>query len=144
MADEPLISAAFDSSSLAAMAHFSNFSSYLVPEMSAGMQQIGDLLVAAVQANTWTAFQHPTGELADTVTAQLSGPMEVIVSVGAPQAKRLEYGFGPGGSEMADSLGRIYHQKEEPYANPALQTSEEQIALIMDEKLSAAFIAMGV
>ncbi len=118
MADEPLISAAFDSSSLAAMAHFSNFSSYLVPET--------------------------TGELADTVTAQLSGPMEVIVSVGAPQAKRLEYGFGPGGSEMADSLGRIYHQKEEPYANPALQTSEEQIALIMDEKLSAAFIAMGV
>lgn len=144
MANGFMLSAAFDPSSLAAITQFSNFSSFLEPEMSAAMQQIGDLLVQTMQANTETAFKNPTGQLASSIMAQMNGPMEVIVSVGVPYANRLEYGFGPGGSAMTDSLGRTYHQKEEPYANPALQASEEQIALMMDEAISAAFIAMGV
>lgn len=139
-----LIDIAYDTASLNAIANFSNFSNFLAPEMSAAMEQIGELLVQAVQANTWTAFKNPTGELADTVTAQLAGPMEVIIGVGAPQARRLEYGFGPGGSPQADSLGRIYHNPPEPYAQPVLLASEDQIAQMMDDALSAAFIAMGV
>ena len=141
MAD-PLLTIGYDTSSLAAIAHFSNFQGYLEPPMQAAMAQIGNLLVPAVQAQTWIAFKNPLGGLADTVTAQLNGPMEVVINVGAPQAMRLEYGFGPGGSEMTDSLGRVYHQEEEPYAQPALVASEDQIAPFMDDALTAAFIAM--
>lgn len=144
MSDGFMLSAAFDASSLAAFAHFSNFQNFLEPEMSVAMQKIGDLLVQTMQANTETAFKAPTGQLASSISDQLSGPMEVIISVDVPYANRLEYGFGPGGSAATDSLGRTYHNPPEPYANPALQASEEQIALLMDEALSAAFIDMGV
>src|SRR2546423_538301 len=99
-----LLDIAYDAASLSAIANFSNFQNYLTPEMSAAMEKIGELLVPAVQANTWTAFKNPTGELASKITAQMAGPMEVIIDVDAPQARRLEYGFGPGGSPQADSL----------------------------------------
>jgi hypothetical protein len=138
-----LLDIAYDAASLSAIANFSNFQNYLTPEMSAAMEKIGELLVPAVQTNTWTAFKNPTGELASKITAQMAGPMEVIIDVDAPQARRLEYGFGPGGSAQADSLGRIYHNPPEPYAQPALDANEDQIAQMMDDALSAAFIAMG-
>lgn len=139
-----LLDIAFDAASLSAMANFSNFSSFLDPEMSATMEQIGELLVQAMQANTETAFKNPTGQLRDSITAQMQGPMEVVIDVDVPYAQRLEYGFGPGGSPQADSLGRIYHNPPEPYAQPALLASEDQIALMMDDALSQAFIKMGV
>jgi hypothetical protein len=134
----PLLNVAYDPASLGLIAKFSNFANYLNPEMSAAMEQIGELIVPAAQANTWTAFQHPTGKLSDAIGFQLVSPMEVVITVDVPYAWRLEMGY-----HAADSLGRLYDESAEPYAEPALLSSEDQIMMLMGNAAAEAFAVMG-
>jgi hypothetical protein len=137
MAD-PLLNIAYDAASLGTIARFSHFQSILESEMSGTMTQVGALVVQSAVANTWAVFQNPTGNLADHIAAQLSGPMEVVITVGVPYAWRLEAGF-----VGADSLGRVYHQAPEPYAMPALVSNEDQIVAMLGNAAAEAFVKIG-
>jgi hypothetical protein len=133
-----LINVAFDAASLGIIDHLGQFGTFLEPQMSAAMSKIGDLLVTATEANTWTAFQHPTGNLASHIAAQLQGPLEVIITVDVPYAWRLEAGF-----VGTDSLGRNYNEAAEPYAMPALVASEDEILVIVGLAAAETFALIG-
>jgi len=133
-----LINVAFDAASLGIIDHLGQFGTFLEPEIASAMTKIGDLLVAAAEANTWTAFQNPTGHLASQIAAQLQGPLEVIITVDVPYAWRLEEGF-----HGADSLGRVYDEVAEPYAMPALMANEDEIMVIVGLATAEAFASMG-
>ncbi len=137
MAGEGLINVGYDASSFATIARFAQFQHYLETEMSAVLPEVGALLVQTTQDNTWTAFQNPTGNLAGNIAYQLTGPMSLEVVVNVPYAWRLEMGY-----HGADSLGRIYDNPAEPYAGPALEMSQDQIAIMMGTGAGNAFAAL--
>lgn len=133
-----LISVAFDVASLGIIEHMGQFGALLEPQMAAAMTKAGDVLVAATEANTWTAFANPTGKLASAISAQLAGPMEVIVSVDVPYAWRMEEGF-----HGADSLGRVYDEAGKPYARPALEQTTDEILVIVGLATAETFALLG-
>jgi len=133
-----LLDIAFDPSSMAAMARLFSFDAMLEEEMAPSMEEAGQLVTEAAQANTWTAFQHPTGHTASTIAPVLISPLEVGIDVGAPQGFRLEYGF-----HGADSLGRIYDEAAEPYAGPALDANAEKVLALMEEAVARTWVRIG-
>ncbi len=139
MAGEPLINVAFDPASLGAIVKLAQFGAFLDLEMSVAMPQIGDIIVQAAVANTWTAFTNPTGQLASTIMTILDGPMAVQVGVGAPYGRRMEDGF-----VGTDSLGRTYDEAGKPYLVLALEQNTDQILQRMGLAAAEAFAKMGM
>jgi hypothetical protein len=137
MAD-PLVSATFDPKTLMIAENFMHFASFVDVEMAIAMQEIATLLQDTAVANTWTAFQNPTGELASNVIGVVASPYEADLQVNAPQANRLEWGF-----VGADSLGRIYNNAPEPYAMPAIVSNEAAIIQLTEEAMFTAFDKAG-
>ena len=130
-------SMAFDPSSLAKIAELEGIGALLDPEIAAALVWIGDMVSTTAKANTWSAFQNPTGATSDSIGYQIVSTTEVDVTVGAPQGRRLEYGF----SGMTDSLGRYYpHWPAEPYMQPALDgdraLAQEYMALAVEKVLA--------
>ncbi len=139
MADS-LIQVAFDPSSFSTITNLTQFAGFLEPEMETAMQQIGDLIVQAAQANTWAVFDNPTGALADSIRAIFDGPLAVEVGSDLPYARRREYG----GGGLLDSRGRQMDDPARPYLEPALTENEDQIMLLMSNAAAEAFAKMGV
>ena len=110
-------SASFSPESLVKIAELEGIGVVMDVEIADALVWIGDLISTTAQTNTWTAFQNPTGETANSIGYDIVSPVEVDVTVGVPQGRRLEYGF----SGMTDSLGRYYpYWPAEPYLGPAL------------------------
>lgn len=126
-------SAMLDTNSLAELVRMQGFAALLNPEITAALAESGKLLVQAAQDNTWTAFQNPTGELADSITFYVDSPEEVSVNVGVPYGHRREMGFSG-----ADALGRVYNDPAEPYLIPALDANEGTIADLMAAATNSA------
>lgn len=133
-----LLNVAFDETSMAAISHFADFPSVFQTQMGAAMLEIGDLVVQLAQQNTWEVFANPTGDLAESISAQLVSPVEVIITVGVPYGRRLEMGFFG-----ADSLGRVYNEEAKPYAGPALEEAQDQIAVLMGNAMAETFAELG-
>lgn len=139
MADA-LLTIAFDPASMAEIARLFEFEVILTEEMATANQEAGDLVLAAAQANTWTAFQHPTGALASSLSAVLVSPWEVDITAGVPYAWRRERGF----SGMTDSLGRFYpYDPAEPYAQPALDANADKVMALYEEAVLRTWARIG-
>ena|SRR5690348_16252729 len=121
MAD-PLLTIAWDPSSLGWISHLPEFQPYLQQDISAALLEIGDTLQIAMESNTWQVFANPEGNLADAIKPFLEGPLTLIIDVEVPYAWRMEMGFFG-----KDSLGRLYAEEGKPYAEPALQDNEQTI-----------------
>jgi hypothetical protein len=125
----------FDPGSLSALTQLAGFGALLDPEVQSGLTQVGTLLVNATQANTWSAFANPTGQLADSIYFYVISPTEVAVAVGVPYAQRRERGF----SGMTDALGRFYpYDPAKPYAQPAVDQHQQEITEIMEVAVNGA------
>jgi len=121
----------WDASSLSKIAELEGMGALLDVEIADALIWIGELVSTTAKANTWTAFQNPTGATSDSIGYQIVSPTEVDITVGVPYGRRLEYGF----SGMTDSLGRFFpYWPAEPYMQPAL---DEDRALI-EEKMALA------
>ena len=128
----------FDTASLASIAQMYGFPSYLSSEVATALQQAGDLLTQTAQDNTWSAFQNPTGALADSIQPTMQSPYEVIIGVGVPYGHRLEAGFFG-----TDSLGRVYNQAAEPYLQPALDADQDQVLALVEAAAMQAWMRIG-
>lgn len=127
----------FDPGSLETLTRLAGFEALLAPEIVEALAWSGSLLVDTARANTWTAFQNPTGATADSIGFQVLSPTEVAVTAGTPQSRRLEYGF----SGMNDALGRFYpNWPAEPYLQPAVDEDKDVIAARME---LAVYNALG-
>lgn len=125
----------FDSGSLSEVTQLQGFAGLLNPAVQEGLTEGGTLLVNATVANTWSVFANPSGKLADSVYFYVISPTEVAVAVGVPWAQRRERGF----SGMTDSLGRYYpHDPAKPYAEPAVDQTQQEIAEIMEMAVNTA------
>lgn len=131
---EGLISAGFDPTSLTAIERFVGFEARLETEMGPALGKVGALLVQTSIANTWVAFQNPTGHLAGEIGWTQTSSMGGEVTVNVPYAWRLEMGF-----EGADSLGRVYSNQAEPYVEPAMIANQDEIVMIMHDAVGNAF-----
>lgn len=134
-----LISAAFDPQSLGTLAKLAGAETAIANSMGPALDEVGKLLVSASEANTWIAFQNPTGKLAGSIGWTQVSTMEGVVIVDVPYAWRLEAGF-----HGADSLGRVYDQDAEPYVEPAMEANSDEIMMIMHGAVADAFATMGV
>jgi hypothetical protein len=135
---DELLNIGYDASALAAIAKFAQFDAALQIEIAPVMVQVGDLVVQAMIANTWTAFSNPTGALADSISATPKNAMEIDIIVNVPYAWRMEAGFSG-----ADSLGRVYNEQGKPYAMPALTDNQDAIIQIMSTGLANVFARMA-
>lgn len=117
----------FDPASLQELVRLQGVSALLDPGITAALTKAGQVLVEAAQANTWTAFRNPTGQLAGSIYFYVVSPTEVAVAVGVPYGHRREYSFkGP------DSLGRMFpNDPAEPYLQPAVDAHTQDVADIM-------------
>lgn len=140
MMADALLTIAFDPASMATIARMFEFEAILAEEMAISTQEAGALVEAAAVANTWTAFQNPTGALAASISVVPVTPFEVGIAVGVPYGFRREYGF----SGMTDSLGRFYpYDPAEPYAGPALTENEENIMVLFEEAVARSWARIG-
>ena len=136
-----LIDIAYEPKSLKRLGNMLSVHSFLAPELSSTMRQVGDIVVAAAVANTWEVFEDPTGELASTIKAMLSGPYEVTIGSDSPYAMRRELGF----MGMTDSLGRgPYDDPAKPYMQPALDDNVSQIDIMISDAVARAMANMGL
>lgn len=127
----------FDPGSLAAITKLEGFAALLNPEVTDALTQAGQLLVTTAQTNAWTVFDHPTGQLADSITFYVASPTEVNLIVGVPYGRRREYGF----SGMTDSLGRFFaNDPGKPYVEPAI---EEDKPMVQELMATAVYNAWG-
>ncbi len=133
-----LLNIQFDPSSMASISRLLSFDVMLAEEMAPSMEEAGQIVTEAAQANTWIAFQHPTGRLASSIAPVMVSPLEVGITVGAPQGFRLEYGF-----HGADSLGRVYDEAAEPYAGPALDANADKVMELMDLAILRTWARVG-
>ena len=130
----------FDPGSLARITELMGMGVLLDAEIVAALKWSADLVTTTAQANTWTAFQNPTGATADSIYPWVASPSEVEVFVGAPQGRRLEYGF----SGMTDSLGRFFpYWPAEPYLGPALEEDTPLIQARMELAVNNALNRLG-
>ncbi len=134
-----LLDISFDPASMASIARLLSFDLMLEEEMAPSMAEAGKIVTEAAQANTWTAFQHPTGPLADSLAPVMVSPLEVGISVGVPYGFRREYGF----VGMTDSLGRVGTDPAEPYAGPALDANADKVMELMDEAVLRTWARVG-
>lgn len=127
--------ASLDSQSLSEIVQLQGFAGLLNPAVQEGLTESGTLLVNATAANTWSVFANPSGKLADSVYFYVISPTEAAVAVGVPWAQRREKGF----SGMTDSLGRYYpNDPAKPYAEPAVDQTQQEIAEIMEMAVNRA------
>lgn len=138
-----MFSANFDQRSLAAIAQMYQFSTFLEPEVASAMQKAGQLVQASAQENAMTVFDNPTSELSGSIQSISESPWEVTIGTNSPYGRRWELGFGPGGSAMADSLGRVYHEHEKPYMQPALDSNTQAVLVLIDDAIMATFVRIG-
>lgn len=134
-----LLDIAFDPSSMASIARMLSFDIMLEEEMAPSMDEAGTLVADAAIANTWTAFQNPTGKLASTIAPVMVSPLEVGIVVGVPYGFRREYGF----VGMTDSLGRVGTDPAEPYAGPALDANAGKVMELMDQGVLRTWARVG-
>jgi len=134
-----LLDIQFDPSSMASIARLLSFDLMLEEEMAPSMEEAGQIVTEAAQANTWTAFQNPIGKLAGSIEPVIVSPMEVGISVGVPYGFRREYGF----VGMTDSLGRVGTDPAEPYAGPALDANADKVMELMDLAIERTWIRVG-
>ncbi len=135
-----LLDIAFDPGSMASISRLLSFDVMLAEEMAPSMEEAGQIVTEAAQANTWIAFQHPTGELAGLLAPVMVSPLEVGITAGAPWSWRRERGF----SGMTDSLGRFYpYDPAEPYAGPALDANADKVMELMDEAVLRTWARVG-
>jgi hypothetical protein len=112
-----MFSMSWDASSLAKIAELEGMGALLDVEIADTLVWIGELVSTTAKTNTWSAFQNPTGETANSIGYDIVSAKEVAITVGVPYGRRLEYGF----SGMTDSLGRTFpYWPAEPYLGPAL------------------------
>jgi len=123
-----LLDIQFDPSSMASIARLLSFDVMLEEEMAPANQEAIDIVTQAAQANTWTAFQHPTGQLAGSLAGVLISPWEAAMTAGVPWDWRRARGY----SGMTDSLGRFY-----PY-DPA-EPARYQVVSSVSLPLRAAY-----
>jgi len=134
-----LLDIQFDPSSMASIARLLSFDLMLEEEMAPSMEEAGQIVTEAAQANTWTAFQNPIGKLAGSIEPVMVSPMEVGISVGVPYGFRREHGF----VGMTDSLGRVGTDPAEPYAGPALDANADKVMELMDLAIERTWIRVG-
>lgn len=134
MADD--FNCSFDPGSLDTITQLMGFSALLNPEITNALSQAGTMLVTTAQTNTWLVFEHPTGELAGSITFYVASPSEVDLTVGVPYGRRREYGF----SGMTDSLGRYYaHDPAKPYLAPAVETDTPLVVAMLENAVYNAW-----
>jgi len=139
MADS-LLTIGFDPASMAEIARLFEFEAILTVEMAVALDEAGQIVTEAARANTWSAFQNPTGQLASSLAAVPISPWEVGVQAGVPYAFRREFGF----SGMTDSLGRFYpDDPAEPYAQPALDDNADKVMALMEEAVARTWVRIG-
>lgn len=132
--------ASLDPESLAAVTQLMGMGALLDPAIQNALTQAGELIVTTAQTNTWTVFDHPTGQLASSIYFWVVSPSEVAVGVGVPYGRRREYGF----SGMTDSLGRYYaYDPGKPYLEPALAEDTEMILMLVAQGVEQAFGTIG-
>lgn len=134
MAIQGFISIALDDATLKKIAGFSGLRSELTDAISLALDEGAQIVAQTAEDNTWIAFQNPTGNLVDHITYGPAGVLKSEVVVDVPYAKRLEFGF-----HGADSLGRVYNNAPEPYAEPALLESTNEILLIVRNSIYDLF-----
>jgi hypothetical protein len=117
----------FDPESLAVLTRVAGFQALMDPEITVMLTKVGTLLVSSAQINTWMVFDHPTGQLADSIFFWVASPTEVDLAVGVPYGRRRELG----GGGLYDSLGRQMNDRARPYLQPALDQDQEFIKEIM-------------
>ena len=128
----------FDPGSLAAITKLEGFAALLNPEVTDALTQAGELLVTTAQANTWSVFANPTGQLASSIYFYVVSPTEVDVAVGVPYGARREYGF----SGMTDSIGRYFaNDPGKPYLQPAV---DEDTPMVQELIATAVYNAWGM
>ncbi len=66
-----------------------------------------------------------------------------MFSAKVPYGARLEFGFGPNGSEATDSLGRRFHNPAEPYLTPAFNNNQQQVLQSLDQAILVALERIG-
>ena len=121
----------FDIPSLQKITELEGMGALLDVEIVNALAWSGELVTTTAKANTWTAFQHPTGQTADSIGFTMVSASEAAITVGVPQGRRLEYGF----SGMTDSLGRTFpYWPAEPYMQPALDSDRA----LIEEKMMLA------
>ncbi len=135
-----LLDIQFDPSSMASIARLLSFDVMLEEEMAPANQEAIDIVTQAAQANTWTAFQHPTGQLAGSLAGVLISPWEAAMTAGVPWAWRRERGY----SGMTDALGRFYpYDPAEPYAQPALDANADKVMQLYEEAVARPWVRIG-
>lgn len=98
------INAGFDAASLAAVEKMIGFQGFFdMRLMDAGQASLEALQRETVDYMAST-FMNPTGQLSDSLEAQMLTPHEGQLGTNMPYARRREWGF----SGMTDSLGRYY------------------------------------
>ena len=94
----------FDEASLRTVARFAEFQGfYEMRRYDAGQASLEALQREAVEYMD-ARFMNPTGQLADSLEAQMLTPYEGQLGTNMPYARRREWGF----SGMTDALGRYY------------------------------------
>ncbi|GAC1665350.1 MAG: hypothetical protein PVS3B3_36850 [Ktedonobacteraceae bacterium] len=134
-----MFSMSFDQASLSQLAQIYGWKTFLTNSVGTAIQQSGDLLTQAAQANTESAFKSPTGALRDSIAPVMTSPWEVQIGVGVAYGPRLEFGFGPNGSAATDSLGRTYHNPAEPYMTPAFNDNQQAVLQLIDQAILNSF-----
>jgi hypothetical protein len=135
---DPLVRVTFDPKTIKAAMNLMNFLPFLETEMTIAMGDIAKLVEDSAIINTWSAFQNPTGQLADSILGVVMGPFEADLTVNVPYANRLEWGYN-----AIDSLGRSYADPAEPYAMPAIMDNMPEIIQLVDDALKEAFYQAG-
>lgn len=133
-------SMSFSPASLAEIAQMYGMGVLLAEETQIALKEVAEMLATAAQAKTWDVFTNPTGELADTIVADVSSPYEAQVRVGSPYGRRRERGF----SGMTDALGRFYpYDPAKPYLEPTLMENEQAAMLIVEAAVDTALERMA-
>ena len=128
-----------DERSMSEITMFYSWNVMLQPEVQQAMKDIGDMLTAKAQQNTWEVFENPSGDLAGTIHP-VASQSEVMVEVDSPYGRRRELGF----SGMTDSIGRYYpYDPGKPYLGPALENNAQEAFMMLEQAVERTFARMG-
>lgn len=138
------ITVTLDDVTLNTIARLQQFPGMVEEAISSALEEGAAQVADDAEKNTWGAFANPTGELAGSIEDDLIDSLTAEVTVNVPYSRRLEFGFGPGGAAATDSLGRTYHNKPEPYAEPALVSNVDVILEMINDNISDLYAQMGM
>lgn len=136
--DTGLLSITYDPASLGRLAQLPGFTQALEMRLAEAFPDIGTMLVEDMQTMTQIAFVAPTGQLADSIVPMQETPLTLVIEVNVPYAWRMEMGF-----TGTDSIGRVYDQEAEPYAEPTLQEDADRVIQALNLAAAQALADIG-